>query len=261
MVIDHSRFREFLELSAYWSLRDQRYISAIGFELLVCDEAFTRLYAECQRLTDVASPGWAVDEAITSSLVVLARAIVDHAVRAQKLVKAYSSSADQYFEFSEGFFQQNQDLFALRDAVHHIDSRIDSNEAFEHLQPLNGDLSWIHRTGPHSFDVYWITFGTVAGGEWASPAFQSTMEFRHPIDHVRYRAHGIEVDLATAYLNLLKFLGDVHDLLRQRLETQLAEHGLPLDGEAHERLPRHISSRMRIGPAPNETGENVNVES
>lgn len=255
MALDHSKFREFFELSTYWVLRDQRYISAIGFELLTCDEAFSRLSAECERLTDSDAPTWSVDEAITSNLVVLARAFVDHAVRAQKLVKAYSAPTDRFYEFAEAFFQENQELFKLRDAVHHVDTRIDSHDVFEHLQPLNGDFSWIHRTSPHSFDMYCITFGTVAGGEWASPAFQSTMQFRHPIDHVRYRAHGTEVDLGTSYLNLLQFLSQVHDLLRERLETQLAEQGLPPEGEEHQRLPRQISSRMRIAPASDDSNQ------
>lgn len=247
MALDETRFREFLELSCHWTLRDQRYLSALGYELLVCDQAFSHLYAECQRLTDPEPTKWKIDEAVSSTLIVFARAFVDHAVRAQKLVKKYLPPSDTRGDFAEDFFGQNRELFGLRDAIHHIDTRIDSNEAFEHLQALNGDLSWIHLTSPHSFDMYWITPGTVAGGEWASPSFQTELSFRHPVDHIRYRAHGWEVDLGTAYLNVLDFLGRVHDFLKDVLEAQLTQQGLATNGESHPRLPRHISGRVRVG--------------
>lgn len=252
MAFEEGRFREFLELSCHWTLRDQRYLSALGFELLVCDQAFSQLYAECQRLTDPAIPSWEIEESVSAGLILLARAFVDHAVRAQKLTKKYLPVSDAIPNFAEEFFQQNSDLFGLRDAIHHVDTRIDSNDAFEHLQALNGDLSWIHLTSPHSFDLYWITPGTVAGGEWASPAFQTALNFRQAVDHVRYRAHGWEVDLGTAYLNTLAFLGRVHDFVSERLHRQIETSGR-LDGAQHARLPRHISGRIRIEPGADES--------
>lgn len=247
MAVNRTRLELFYAISSFWRLRDQRFLAAIGFEFEMCEWAMVELDAHCVRHTNAEIERWSHPPDDVPRLAIQARALVDHTVRIQKLVRAMAPDDAILGPLVESFFQQNKALFALRDSLHHLDTRIDSGDPFEHLQPLCGDFSWQNwSAGKGALDTYVVSFGPMIGEEFASPEISSTTTLRREVDHIRYRAHGHTLDLTTTFFNLTKFVEDVHDELHQRLVKQLEKEGVTRGGENEMHMPAGFAGRLRI---------------
>ena len=246
MSVARENLKEFFFISPHWDEKSQRLLGTVGFEFEIAEKAFERLYKLSVLLTDSAGPKWTISEGDAAELAILARAFVDHAVRIQKLFKSMAKKDGELWQNCEDFFQQNSDLFSLRDALHHVESRIHSGVGLDEKQPAHGDFSWKCVVPPDKLDCFWVAFGPTVIGEFAGPVMSTSCSLRQPIDQLIYRAHGISVDLFLTLINIDKFVTNAHTIFANSLKNQLAEQGIVRDELSEEKAGIGLHGRLRI---------------
>ena len=149
-------------------------------------------------------------------------------------------------DLAESFHRVNADLFELRNAIHHIDSRIMQGFGIDQLHPPFGDFSWKSATPPTTLDTYWINFGPMLSDEIAGPTICTGMSIRQPIDHLLYRVHGSTADLGRSFLSLCELMETAHLRLAKSLSMQVVESGGKRTEEFETKAPQFLHSRLRI---------------
>lgn len=234
----------FYSISPVWTIRDQRLLSAVGFEFELCEYAFIELYKYCERETDYVKDRWSVNAEDAVRVAILARAFIDHAVRVPKLIKMLSLSGPSAAD-SDAFIDKNRQLLHLRNALHHADERLNSGESTTLIQPSGGDFSWKTWTPVNTVDVYWISFGSHIEDQ-ASPTICTTTTFKRTVDHLTYRAHDQEANLCDAFDDLCTLVVTFHDHVVTRFDDALKNLGIKRGSKLDERLPAGMNGRLRL---------------
>lgn len=246
MAVNRERLELFYSISCEWTVRDQRFLAAIGSEFEIAEAAFTNLLDLCNRHTNSEQAEWQPPRESLPFAAIMARAFVDHTTRVQRLVRTYLADDSIVMQLCNAMRDQHRSIFDLRNALQHQDERIQTGKSFELLQPLCGDLSWLVWTENSQLDLYWMSFGPMIGDEGASPGFGPSMVKRAGLNEIIYRAHDVEVHLITVFRGLVAFIEVVHDELLRRFDRELQKLGVERGGAADHRLHSELGGRLRI---------------
>lgn len=246
MPIDKAKFSVFFAVSSEWNSEAQRLMGTIGLEFSLADFAFSKLYELCTQESVNNTDTWSIDPLSKYQLLIYARAFIDHTTRIQKILKAFSSKSDKLGKACESFFENSRGAFLLRDALHHVDSRISSGKEMKRQHPPHGDISWfLASQQPNCIDCFWVTFGPVAG-DFASPAIDTQGNYKTCVDRISYRAHDQEANIGSTHTNLytLMLVAQEHfsSILKQQSKTLQTLTGQTIADADLE----GISMRMRL---------------
>ena len=246
MAVLRDNLKEFYFVSPHWDQRSQRLLGTVGFEFEIAERAFDQLFQTCLILTDSEAEKWRITEGDSATLAILSRAFVDHTVRIQKILKSMAKIDGEFWQVCEEFFHNNKSVFALRDSLHHVDSRINQGDGVDDLHPAHGDFSWKKIVPPDKLDCFWITFGPSVVGEFAGPVLSTNCTLKQPIDQLIYRAHGITADQTATFTELSRFMGWSHSHFVKVLEKQLTENGVARDEVTEEKAYVGMHARLRL---------------
>ncbi len=247
MAVNREALKLFYSVSSLWRSIDQKFLGAVGFEFELAECAFNELHTWCLKYTDFDVERWKLaDDCCITNATIHARAFADHAVRVQHLIKSMVGETGGIAALAEKFYQDNRSVFELRNAIHHVGSRLANDDSLRQQQPLYGDLSWKCATPPTTVDTYWVCFGPMLAGEFASPIISTTTSLRTPIDELIYRAHGITVNLGHAFLSLCEFVEAAHSRLAQALNGQMDAVGAKRTEEFEQKANQGLHGRFRL---------------
>lgn len=252
MAIYKEALKHFYLISPYWNLTDQRFLSSIGLELECVEFSFSQLIQICVENTDPSSDEWKPEPDVLSRVMTHCFSFVDHCSRLQKLIRGFVQRDHKIISMAEAFFDENEELFAIRRAINHSYSRIDSDDKFDHIQPIGGDFSWqTAHADISALDTYIMSFGPMAGGELATPAISTMTSFNGKVgelylDNLRFRIHGHEASLTSAFISLQRMIENLHSLISERYEKQIAAQEIEDPLQSGEYMPSGFSSRLRM---------------